>query len=588
MIQLRRYQHFLAIVATGFAALVASGDSNHIFVESDGIVAAEAESFYGQSKDEVRRFYHVSQNSTASLQNLTDGDPPHLDGSSANAYLEILPDTRRTHADKLIHGENFMPRPGEMAIVSYRVRIKNPGRYYVWVRAYSTGSEDNGLHVGLNGDWPASGQRLQWCQGKNSWRWESKQRTEKNHCGEPHKIFLDIEKPGDHIVSFSMREDGFEFDKWFMTKDRDFVRPEGTGPKPTIDDSNSDFAPPQQKSTAMNKAAESEASRAAGPLVLPRRDDGDGSVAIEGDAKVWHTVTLVLDGPFAHENDNVPNPFMDYRVDVTFRDGNGAEYLVPGYFASDGDAANSSSESGTKWKVHFTPQTVGKLDYEISFRRGKNVALDRSQDGDSVAKLDGVKGTITIAESDVPADRRDLRGHGRLQYVGKNYLQFSGSRKYFLKAGADAPETLLAYVDFDNTTTRKPKQGKLKSWQAHVQDWRPGDPTWQGEKGKGLIGAINYLSSKGCNAFSFLTYNAGGDGDNVWPFVERDDKQHYDCSKLDQWGIVFEHATTKGMYLHFKTQETENDDNRTKGKTSSQSRSTEANWGGIASFTTGN
>ncbi len=77
-----------------------------------------------------------------------------------------------------------------------------------------------------------------------------------------------------------------------------------------------------------------------------------------------------------------------------------------------------------------------------------------------------------------------------------------------------------------------------------------------------MIGAINYLSGKGCNAFSFLTYNAGGDGDNVWPFIDRDDKLHYDCSKLDQWCIVFDHGTQKGMFLHFKMQETENDDHR--------------------------
>ena len=30
-----------------------------------------------------------------------------------------------------------------------------------------------------------------------------------------------------------------------------------------------------------------------------------------------------------------------------------------------------------------------------------------------------------------------------------------------------------------------------------------------------MIGALNFLSDKGVNAFSFLTYNAGGDGDNV-------------------------------------------------------------------------
>ena len=101
-------------------------------------------------------------------------------------------------------------------------------------------------------------------------------------------------------------------------------------------------------------------------------------------------------------------------------------------------------------------------------------------------------------------------------------------------------------------------------WSPHLRDWKDGDPTWKDGKGKGLIGAVNYLSGKGCNAFSFLTYNAGGDGDNVWPFIDRDDKLHYDCSKLDQWGTVFEHGTRKGMYLHFKMQETEND-NHDKG-----------------------
>lgn len=85
---------------------------------------------------------------------------------------------------------------------------------------------------------------------------------------------------------------------------------------------------------------------------------------------------------------------------------------------------------------------------------------------------------------------------------------------------------------------------------------------WKGDKGKGLIGALNYLSGKGVNAFSFLPYNAGGDGDNVWPFVARDDKLHYDCSKLDQWGIVFDHATALGLFLHFKLQENEIDDDR--------------------------
>ena len=147
-----------------------------------------------------------------------------------------------------------------------------------------------------------------------------------------------------------------------------------------------------------------------------------------------------------------------------------------------------------------------------------------------LAPFHGKLGTFTIAASDKSG--RDFRSQGRLAYVGKHYLQFQGSKKFFLKAGADAPETLLAYKDFDGTIATKAK-GPLKSFKPHLHDWKAGDPTWKKGRGKGLIGALNYLSSKGANAFSFLPYNAGGDGDNVWPFTSRDDKFHYDCSKLN-------------------------------------------------------
>ena len=117
---------------------------------------------------------------------------------------------------------------------------------------------------------------------------------------------------------------------------------------------------------------------------------------------------------------------------------------------------------------------------------------------------------------------------------------------------------MLAYADFDGTDALKPDV-PLQTYEPHVKDWVRGDPIWKDVKGKGLIGAINYLASKKVNSISFLTYNAGGDGDNVWPFVSRNDKFHYDVSKLDQWQLVFDHAQRMGMYLHFKLQETEND-----------------------------
>eukprot|EP00041_Stephanoeca_diplocostata_P005716 m.66957 g.66957 ORF g.66957 m.66957 type:complete len:698 (-) comp15959_c1_seq1:82-2175(-) len=58
---------------------------------------------------------------------------------------------------------------------------------------------------------------------------------------------------------------------------------------------------------------------------------------------------------------------------------------------------------------------------------------------------------------------------------------------------------------------------------------------------------------------SFLSYNSGGDSNDVWPFAVQRSFFQYDCSKLDQWNIVLTHAQSKGIHLNFKTQETEND-----------------------------
>ncbi len=291
----------------------------------------------------------------------------------------------------------------------------------------------------------------------------------------------------------------------------------------------------------------------AAPLQLPRQPHGTGEVAITGTNTQWQPLTLTLDGPFAHELDNQPNPFTGYRFAVTFTHQSGQpNYTVPGYFAADGNAAESSAQAGTKWRAHLSPDTPGNWTYVISFT------------GRDATRYDGIAGDFTIQPA--PTNAPGFYRHGRLTYVGKHHLQFAGSKQYFLKVGADAPETLLGYADFDGTVAHKPKV-PLKTFHPHLGDWKPGDPTWQNGRGKGLIGALNYLSAKGMNAFSFIPYNAGGDGDNVWPFTSRDDKFHYDCSKLDQWNIVFTHAQSNGLFLHFKLQETENDDNRGGHKT---------------------
>jgi hypothetical protein len=500
-----------------YSLLIASG----VGQDSAGIIRIEAESFQSQSKDDKRQWKILEQSD-----------------ASGGRHIQALPDTRRSHADKLVKGENFTDKAGEMAILEYKIEVGSPGRYFVWARVFSKNSEDNGLHVGLDGQWPESGRRWQTVK-KGGWQWDCKQRTEAVHTGVPMQLWLDIPTAGEHTLALSMREDGCSVDEILLAKSPDF-RPPGV------------------------ESAEEKPK----PKLVARQADGGGAMALEGELKQWHKITLTMDGPFAAEADTEPNPFTDLAFRVVFEHESGVPRVeVPGYFAADGAAGESGATAGVKWRAHLAPEKAGAWKWRASFHRGPLVALEGG--GEPVAPFHGPSGTFTVVPSDKTG--RDFRARGRLQYVGERHLRFAGSGEYFLKAGPDSPESLLACADIDGTEAGRSgnqRSGeaqpmkRLKTWAPHQRDWREGDPQWRGGKGRGMVGALNYLAGQGLNAFSFLTYNVSGDGDNVWPFSEREAKLSYDCSKLDQWGVLFDHATAQGLYLHFKLQENELDDER--------------------------
>ncbi len=287
-------------------------------------------------------------------------------------------------------------------------------------------------------------------------------------------------------------------------------------------------------------------------------------VTSTGSGKLWHTMTLAFDGPMTNEIAD-PNPFLDYRLNVTFSRGD-KRYVVPGYYAADGNAANTSADSGNQWRVHFVPDETGLWTYTASFRAGKGIATMTDPNVGTATSFDGATGTFVATASDKLAP--DFRAKGMLRYTGRRYLQFAQTGEYFIKAGADSPENFLAYADFDDTydTEELLRQGEaagpkfIHHYEPHLQDWRQGDPTWKGGKGKAIIGALNYLAFKGMNSVYFLTYNVdGGDGKDVWPWTDPSSKSRFDCSKLDQWDIVFSHMDRLGLMLHVVTQETEND-----------------------------
>ena len=285
----------------------------------------------------------------------------------------------------------------------------------------------------------------------------------------------------------------------------------------------------------------------------------------EGELRQWHKITLVINGPETSEWAK-ENPFLDYKLEATFTNGS-KSYTVPGFFAADGNAAETSADAGNVWKINFRPDVAGTWHYKISFRKGKDIVVKEGENPGEPAAGDGLEGSFEIAESDKTG--RDFRAKGRIINGGKGYFRFQDSNEIWIKNGADSPENFLAYFDFDQTSRfslkTEVREGEadpkkdLHKYEPHVADWKSGDPTWQNGKGKGIIGALNYLNSVGVNSVYMLTLNILGDGKDVWPYTGHNERYRFDCSKLDQWEVVFEHAEKLGIMLHFVLQETENE-----------------------------
>jgi len=283
---------------------------------------------------------------------------------------------------------------------------------------------------------------------------------------------------------------------------------------------------------------------------------------------IYDPVTLDVVGPELDEAKG-PNPFADYRLDVTFSR-SGRDYTVPGYFAACADAADRKCTSGKLWRAHFVPMEAGEWTYRVSFRTGADVVASGDA-GEAVVGVDGATGSFNVSA----APRNDVRERGLLQYRGEQYYRWSGNGRPFFKFGVDSPENTLAYSDFDHTPNAK---GFRHDWQPHIKDFdaQAKSFTWSGGRGKGLLGRFAYLHGSGVNSVSMLLFNVGGDDQNVIPQIMRVSADNYaklspadqwargvvhdryDVVKLAQWQRALSYADELGLQVHFKMQEVEN------------------------------
>ena len=280
-------------------------------------------------------------------------------------------------------------------------------------------------------------------------------------------------------------------------------------------------------------------------------------VTLVGIPRVWHTFDVLLKGQFFAELDGSPSPFLDVRLQVTFTGPSGQTFDVPAFFAGNGRGGGV----GEVWQARFVPDEAGPWQYSVSHRTGPQVAVSLDPLAGTPFGLDGQNGSFNVNPIDPNAP--GFLKWGRLEYVGGHYLKFKDG-PHFVKGGVDSPENLLAYYGFDDPQDSG-NLGIIHRYPSHVADFQAGDPLFvsnaSGEDSKGIIGALNYLSSQGVNSIYVILMNLGGDGQDVFPFLSAAgsfwENLHYDVSKLEQWGLVFEHAQRLGIMVHFVLGETE-------------------------------
>lgn len=209
----------------------------------------------------------------------------------------------------------------------------------------------------------------------------------------------------------------------------------------------------------------------------------------------WSKVEIELVGPASVGKSTNDNPFR-ISVNMTFVGPGGNTYVVPAFYDGDG----YGHMDGNIWRVRFSPDTVGAWSFTST---------------SSNLMLEGYRGTFTVELP--PADASNFGKRGRLKYVGQHYLKFADG-PYWIKGGTNEPEDFLGAG----------VMGSVAGKQA----------------------AVDYLAQTGVNSMYILLHNVDGDGDNVWPWVERKESEHFDVAKLSQWEDLFEYIQSKGIVLH--------------------------------------
>lgn len=108
--------------------------------------------------------------------------------------------------------------------LDFKINFRRTGTFYLWLRGSGASSNDDAVHVGLNGTLLSTAATLSGFSSALAWR-----RMDTNGA----VARVSISNTGVHTLNLWMSEDGFLVDKLLLTQDTAFV-PSGNGPNESV------------------------------------------------------------------------------------------------------------------------------------------------------------------------------------------------------------------------------------------------------------------------------------------------------------------------------------------------------------------
>ena len=220
-----------------------------------GIIAMEAEHFHTRQARSGHSWDAITE--------------PH---NSAGEALRAQPNSGALINEDYV---NTSPHLG------YRINVRTPGRYYVWVRAKASSGNDDSLHVGLDGVAAPNGFRVS--NFESYWSWSS------TLMGSGERAYVDIGSAGEHVFDVWMREDGIIIDKILLTSSDQF-EPEGQG---LVESQQGSLGPALQFSTASMSfnADEGDTTPLQQTVSLSASDGSAATFSLASSAPAWLTAS---------------------------------------------------------------------------------------------------------------------------------------------------------------------------------------------------------------------------------------------------------------------------------------------------------